>query len=46
MDKFKDDKFSNQINPKDRFAILEYKDVRAKKVLEFLVLIMYLEKLI
>ena len=46
MNKFVDGKFSNPINPKDGFAIFECKDARARKVLEFSVLIMYSEKLI
>ena len=41
---FIDNKFSNLINPKDGFVILECKDARAKRVLEFLISIMYLEK--
>ena len=34
------------MNPKDEFAISECKDVRARRMLEFLVPILYTEKLI
>ena len=44
MDKFIDGKFSNQINQKDGFAILECRNIRVKKVLKFLVPILYSEK--
>ena len=37
-------KFFNPVNPKDGFAMAECKDVRAQRVLEFLVLILYPEK--
>ena len=32
------------MNPKDGFAVADYEDVWAKRVLEFLILILYLEK--
>ena len=44
MDQFINNKFSAQVNPKDRYAISKCKDVRARRVLEFLVPILYLEK--
>ena len=44
MDRFIDGKFSARVNPKDGFAVLECKDNRARRVLEFLVPILYLEK--
>ena len=37
-------KFSAQVNPKDRFAVSECKEVRARRVLEFLVSLLYPEK--
>ena len=39
--KYTDGKFSNRVNPKDGFAMLECKDARAKRVVQFLVLILY-----
>ena len=42
--KFIGEKFWNAVNPKDGFAIANYKDSRAKRVLEFLISILYLEK--
>ena len=43
-DRFIDGKFSTNVNPKDGYAIFECKDVRARRVLEFLIPILYLEK--
>ena len=43
-DRFIDDKFSARVNPKDGFAIADYKEARARKVLEILVPLLYLEK--
>ena len=43
-DKFIGGKFRNATNPKDGFAIANCKDSRAKRVLEFLIPILYLEK--
>ena len=43
-DKFIGRKFRNAANSKDRFAITDCKDSRAKRVLEFLISILYLEK--
>ena len=43
-DKFIGGKFWNAANPKDGFAIANYKDSKAKKVLEFLIPILYPEK--
>ena len=37
-DKFIGGKFWNAANPKDGFAITDYEDSRAKRVLEFLIL--------
>ena len=36
-------KFSTRINPRDGYAIFECKDVRARRVLESLIPILYLE---
>ena len=44
MDKFIGGKFRNAANPKDRFTIADCKDSKAKRVLEFLIPILYLEK--
>ena len=44
IDKFIGGKFRNPVNPKDGFAVGDYKDTRAKKVLEFLIPILYPEK--
>ena len=41
---FFDGKFWNPANPKDKFAIADCEDSRAKRVLEFLIPILYLEK--
>ena len=43
-DKFIGGKFWNAANPKDGFAIADCEDSRAKRVLEFLIPILYLEK--
>ena len=43
-DKFIGGKFRNTANPKDGFAIANYEDSRAKRVLEFLIPILYPEK--
>ena len=43
-DKFLGGKFWDLVNPKDGFAVADCKDIQAKKVLEFLILILYLEK--
>ena len=42
--RFIDGKFSACVNPKDGFAVLECKDLRARRVLEFLVPLLYSEK--
>ena len=44
MDKFIDGKFSTSINPKDGRAIVDCIDPRERRVLEFIVLILYSEK--
>ena len=44
MDKYVDGKFSIQINPKDGQAVADCVDPRERKVLEFVVLILYPEK--
>ena len=44
IDKFLNGKFTNPINPKDRLALNDCKDACARQVLEFLILILYLEK--
>ena len=43
-DRFIDDKFSARVNPKDGFAVAECKEARARRVLEFLVPLLYPEK--
>ena len=43
-DQFIDGKFSSQVNPKDGYAIVDCKEPRARKVLEFLVPLLYLKK--
>ena len=42
--RFIDDMFSGRVNPKDGYAVLDCKDPRAKRVLEFLVPLLYPEK--
>ena len=37
--------FFNLPHPKDKYALSDYKDPRAKRLLEFLIPIFYLEKL-
>ena len=44
-DRFIDDKFSGWVNPKDRYAVVDCKEPRARRVLEFLVPLLYPEKL-
>ena len=44
IDKFIRGKFRNLVNPKDRFVVADCKDARAKRILEFLIPILYLEK--
>ena len=43
-DRFIDSKFSARMNPKDGFAVADCKEARARRVLEFLVPLLYLEK--
>ena len=43
-DRFIGGKFRNAANPKDGFAIADYEDSRAKRVLKFLIPILYTEK--
>ena len=43
-DQFINGKFSAQVNPKHGFVVSECKEVRARRVLEFLVPLLYLEK--
>ena len=43
-DRFINGKFSARVNPKVGFAVSECKEARARRVLEFLVPLMYLEK--
>ena len=38
---FVDGKFSNLVSSKDGYVVPDYKDVRARRVLEFLVPILY-----
>ena len=44
MDRFIDSMFSGRVNPKDGYAVVDCKDPRAKRVLEFLVPLLYPEK--
>ena len=44
-DKYIDGKFSTLINPKDGHAVADCKDPREKRVLEFVMPILYVEKL-
>ena len=43
-DRFIDGIFSGHVNPKDGYAVVDYKDPRVKRVLEFLVPLLYPEK--
>ena len=43
-DRFIDGMFSGRVNPKDGYAVVDCKDPRVKRVLEFLVPLLYLEK--
>ena len=43
-DQFIDGKFSGWVNPKDKYAVVDCKEPRARKVLEFVVPLLYLEK--
>ena len=43
-DRFIDGMFSGRVNPKDGYAVADYKDPRVKRVLEFLVPLLYPEK--
>ena len=43
-DRFIDGMFSGRVNPKDGYAVVNCKDLRAKRVLEFLVPLLYPEK--
>ena len=42
--RFIDGKFSGRVNPKDEYAVVDCKEPRARKVLEFLVPLLYPEK--
>ena len=42
--RFIDGMFSDRINPKDGYAVVDCKDLRAKRVFEFLVPLLYSEK--
>ena len=44
MDWFIDGMFSGRVNPKDGYAVVDCKDPRVKRVLEFLVPLLYPEK--
>ena len=43
-DRFIDGKFSGQVNPKDGYVVVDCKEPRARKVLEFLVPLLYPKK--
>ena len=43
-DRFIDGMFSSRVNPKDGYAVVDCKEPRARKVLEFLVPLLYPEK--
>ena len=42
--RFIDGKFSTRVNPKDGFAVADCKEARTRRVLEFLVPLLYPEK--
>ena len=42
-DRFIDGRFSSRVNPKDGYAIVDCKEPRARRVLEFLVPLLYPE---
>ena len=44
MDKFVEGKFSTQINPKDEHVVVDCIDPRERRVLEFIIPILYSEK--
>ena len=44
MDKFTNGKFSTPVNPKDGYVVADCKNPRERRVLEFVVLILYPEK--
>ena len=44
MDKFAFGKFLTPINPKDGYAVVDCENLRERRVLECIVLILYLEK--
>ena len=43
-DRFIDGKFSGRVNPKDGYAMIDCKEPRARRVLEFLVPLLYSKK--
>ena len=43
-DRFIDGKFSGRVNPKDGYVVVDCKEPRARKVLEFLIPLLYPEK--
>ena len=43
-DRFIDGKYSGRVNPKDGYAVVDCKEPRARRVLEFLVPLLYTEK--
>ena len=43
-DRFIDEMFSGRVNPKDEYAVADCKDPRVKRVLEFLIPLLYPEK--
>ena len=42
-DRFIDGKFSAQVNPKDGFVVADCKEARARRIVEFLVPLLYPE---
>ena len=44
IEKYVEDKFTNPVSPKDGYVVLDCKYVKGRRVLEFLVLILYSEK--
>ena len=44
IDRFIDGKFSRRVNPKDGYAVVDCKEPKTRKVLEFLVPLLYPEK--
>ena len=44
MDTYVDNKFAHQVDPKDGYLIRDYRSARHRRLLEFIVLIIHLDK--